>query len=170
MSVLPFYFISAQESDFGNWLIYIGNKKINSKLNFHQELRLNLKERIRSGEKVFQGIIGYDDTVLPDLERAILAGHSINFLGLRGQAKTKMARLIVQLFDDYVPKVKGSPLNEDPLMPLTTTTKNMIRELGDDTPISWIHKSERYSEKLATPDVNIADLIGDIDPITTRRY
>ncbi len=131
----------------------------------HQELRLNLKEKIRSGEKVFQGIIGYDDTVLPDLERAVLAGHSINFLGLRGQAKTKMARLLVQLFDDYVPKVKGSPLNEDPLMPLTTTTKKMIRELGDDTPISWIHKSERYSEKLATPDVNIADLIGDIDPI-----
>ena len=79
----------------------------------HQELRLNLKEKIRSGEKVFQGIIGYDDTVLPDLERAVLAGHSINFLGLRGQAKTKMARLLVQLFDDYVPKVKGSPLNED---------------------------------------------------------
>ena len=92
----------------------------------HQELRLNLKERIRSGEKVFQGIIGYDDTVLPDLERAILAGHSINFLGLRGQAKTKMARLLVQLFDDYVPKVKGSPLNEDPLMPLTETTKKLI--------------------------------------------
>ena len=131
----------------------------------HQELRSNLKERIRSGGKVFQGIIGYDDTVLPDLERAILAGHSINFLGLRGQAKTKMARLLLQLFDDYVPKVKGSPLNEDPLMPLTSKTKEMILEFGDDTPISWIHKSERYSEKLATPDVNIADLIGDIDPI-----
>jgi len=130
-----------------------------------EELRANLSEKIKSGAKVFEHIIGYDDTVIPELERAVLAGHSINFLGLRGQGKTKMARLLVQLLDEYVPVISGSALNEDPLKPITNASEKIIAEKGDETPISWWHRSERYAEKLATPDVNIADLIGDIDPI-----
>jgi magnesium chelatase subunit I len=130
-----------------------------------QELRANLANKIRSGEKVFDHIIGYDETVIPELERAVLAGHSINFLGLRGQGKTKMARLLVQLLDEYVPVIAGSVLNEDPLNPITTASEKLIAEKGDETPINWWHRSDRYAEKLATPDVNIADLIGDIDPI-----
>jgi magnesium chelatase subunit I len=134
-------------------------------LSVHEELRKNLKERLKSGKAIFEGIIGYEDTVLPELERAILAGHSINFLGLRGQGKTKMARLLLQLLDEYVPVIEGSELNEDPFNPLTEKSKKLIAEKGDDTPIGWLHRYERYSEKLATPDVNIADLIGDVDPI-----
>ncbi|MDG1518769.1 MAG: sigma 54-interacting transcriptional regulator [Flavobacteriales bacterium] len=130
-----------------------------------EELRVNLSQKLQSGEKVFENIIGYDDTVIPELERAVLAGHSINFLGLRGQGKTKIARLLVQLLDEYVPVIKGSALNEDPLFPLTTASKKLVAEKGDDTPVTWWHRSERYAEKLATPDVNIADLVGDIDPI-----
>ena len=130
-----------------------------------EELRDNLTKKLKSGEKVFNNIIGYDDTVIPELERAVLAGHSINFLGLRGQGKTKIARLIVQLLDEYVPIIKGSSLNEDPLDPITSKSKELVESLGDETPISWLHRSQRYSEKLATPDVNIADLIGDVDPI-----
>ena len=130
-----------------------------------EELRGNLARKLKSGEKVFNNIIGYDDTVIPELERAVLAGHSINFLGLRGQGKTKMARLLVQLLDEYTPIIEGSVLNEDPLNPITAKYKRLIKELGDETPISWWHRSERYAEKLATPDVNVADLIGDVDPI-----
>ena len=130
-----------------------------------EELRANLSAKIKSGEKVFNNIIGYDETVIPELERAVLAGHSINFLGLRGQGKTKMARLLVQLLDEYVPIITGSALNEDPLNPITAASEKLIVLQGDETPVSWWHRSERYAEKLATPDVNIADLIGDIDPI-----
>jgi magnesium chelatase subunit I len=130
-----------------------------------EELRANLAKKLKSGEKVFKNIIGYDDTVIPELERAVLAGHSINFLGLRGQGKTKIARLLVQLLDEYVPVIDGSSLNEDPLDPITTKSKELVKSMGDDTPISWWHRSDRYAEKLATPDVNIADLIGDVDPI-----
>jgi magnesium chelatase subunit I len=130
-----------------------------------EELRDNLAKKLKSGEKVFKNIIGYDDTVIPELERAVLAGHSINFLGLRGQGKTKIARLLVQLLDEYVPVIDGSSLNEDPLDPITTKSKELVKSMGDDTPISWWHRSDRYAEKLATPDVNIADLIGDVDPI-----
>lgn len=130
-----------------------------------EELRDNLAQKLRSGEKVFENIIGYDDTVIPELERAVLAGHSINFLGLRGQGKTKMARLIIQLLDEYIPIIEGSELNEDPLHPITTASKRKVAEMGDETPIDWWHRSDRYAEKLATPDVNIADLIGDVDPI-----
>lgn len=130
-----------------------------------EELRVNLAEKLKSGEKVFENIIGYDDTVIPELERAVLAGHSINFLGLRGQGKTKIARLLIQLLDEYIPIIEGSQINEDPLFPITTSSKKLVAEKGDDTPIAWWHRSERYSEKLATPDVNIADLIGDVDPI-----
>jgi magnesium chelatase subunit I len=130
-----------------------------------EELRDNLTKKLKSREKVFKNIIGYDDTVIPELERAVLAGHSINLLGLRGQGKTKIARLLVQLLDEYVPVIEGSSLNEDPLDPITTKSKELVKNLGDDTPIFWWHRSDRYAEKLATPDVNIADLIGDVDPI-----
>lgn len=130
-----------------------------------EELRENLIRRLRNKELVFEGIWGYEETVIPDLERAILAGHDINLLGLRGQAKTRLARLMVNLLDEYIPFVEGSELNDDPLNPISRFGKDQVKELKDDTPISWLHKDERYTEKLATPDVSIADLIGDVDPI-----
>lgn len=130
-----------------------------------QELRDNLIEKLRKKQNVFEGIWGYEDTVLPDVERAILSMHHINLLGLRGQAKTRIARLMVNLLDEYIPIVAGSELNDDPLNPLSRYAKDLIAEKGDDTPISWLHRDERYNEKLATPDVSIADLIGDVDPI-----
>ncbi len=130
-----------------------------------EELRENLIERLRNKQTVFDGIWGYEETVIPDLERAILAGHDINLLGLRGQAKTRLARLMVNLLDEYVPIIEGSELNDDPLDPTSRYGKDKIKELGDNTPIAWLHREERYSEKLATPDVSIADLIGDVDPI-----
>src|SRR5690606_11317345 len=111
------------------------------------------------------GIWGYEETVIPDLERAILAGHDVNLLGLRGQAKTRLARLMVHLMDEYVPVIEGSELNDDPFNPISRFGKDKISELGDQTPIAWLHRDDRYSEKLATPDVSIADLIGDVDPI-----
>jgi magnesium chelatase subunit I len=130
-----------------------------------EELRDNLIKRLKNKQSVFEGIWGYEETVIPDLERAILAGHDINLLGLRGQAKTRLARLMVNLLDDYIPVVAGSELNDDPLKPLSRFAKDKIAELGDDTPIQWLPREERYTEKLATPDVSIADLIGDVDPI-----
>src|SRR5690554_2326354 len=129
------------------------------------ELRDNLIEKLQKGEVAFKGIIGYEDTVIPKLERAILAKHSINLLGLRGQAKTRIARLMVELLDEYIPIVKGSEVMDDPLKPLSAFARNTIEKEGDKTPIQWVHRSERYVEKLATPDVSIADLIGDVDPI-----
>src|SRR5688572_12953693 len=129
------------------------------------ELRENLINRLRKKETVFEGIWGYEETVIPDLERAILAGHDINLLGLRGQAKTRLARLMVNLLDEYIPVVEGSELNDDPFNPLSRYAKDKIQELGDNTPIAWLHRNERYTEKLATPDVSIADLVGDVDPI-----
>ncbi|MFN8335346.1 MAG: magnesium chelatase [Cyclobacteriaceae bacterium] len=129
------------------------------------ELRENLIKKLKNKETVFAGIWGYEETVIPDLERAILAGHDVNLLGLRGQAKTRLARLMVQLLDEYIPVVEGSELNDDPLQPLSRYAKDKVAELGDNTPIAWLHRDERYSEKLATPDVSIADLIGDVDPI-----
>lgn len=129
------------------------------------ELRDNLIKKLRNKETVFEGIWGYEETVIPDLERAILAGHDVNLLGLRGQAKTRLARLMVNLLDEYIPIVEGSELNDDPFNPLSRYAKDKIQELGENTPISWLHRNERYSEKLATPDVSIADLIGDVDPI-----
>ncbi|MDQ2656295.1 MAG: magnesium chelatase [Bacteroidota bacterium] len=129
------------------------------------ELRENLITKLRNKEDVFAGIWGYEETVIPDLERAILAGHDINLLGLRGQAKTRLARLMVNLLDEYVPVIEGSELNDDPFQPLSRYGRDKIDELGDDTPISWLHREERYTEKLATPDVSVADLVGDVDPI-----
>ncbi len=130
-----------------------------------EELRANLIENIKSGKSVFHEIHGFENTVIPDLERAILSGHNINFLGLRGQAKTKIARLMVQLLDEYIPAIDGSEINDDPLNPISNFGMELIGEKGDKTPIKWIHRSERYYEKLATPDVTVADLIGDVDPI-----
>lgn len=129
------------------------------------ELRDNLIQKIKSKETVFKGILGYEDTVIPELERAILSRHNMNLLGLRGQAKTRIARQMTNLLDEYMPVVEGSELNDDPLNPISTFAKNLIKEHGDKTPIVWVHRSERYIEKLATPDVSIADLIGDVDPI-----
>ncbi|MBS1506177.1 MAG: magnesium chelatase [Bacteroidetes bacterium] len=129
------------------------------------ELRHNLIEKLRNKENVFEGIWGYEETVIPDLERAILAGHDVNLLGLRGQAKTRLARLMVHLLDEYIPVIEGSELNDDPLHPISRYGKDKVKELGDETPITWLHRDDRYTEKLATPDVSIADLIGDVDPI-----
>lgn len=130
-----------------------------------EELRENLIKKLKNKETVFEGIWGYEETVIPDMERALLAEHDINLLGLRGQAKTRIARLMVNLLDEYIPVIEGSELNDDPLMPISRYGKDKIAELGDQTPIAWIHRDERYTEKLATPDVSIADLIGDVDPI-----
>lgn len=129
------------------------------------ELRANLIEKLKKKENVFEGIWGYEETVIPDLERAILAGHDVNLLGLRGQAKTRLARLMVNLLDEYVPVIEGSELNDDPLHPISRYGRDKINELGDNTPVTWLHREDRYTEKLATPDVSIADLIGDVDPI-----
>ncbi len=130
-----------------------------------QELRDNLIVKLKNKERVFEGIIGFEDTVLPDIQRAILSKHNILLLGLRGQAKTRIARLMTELLDDYIPIVEGSEINDDPMMPLSRFGIDMVAEHGDKTPISWIHKTDRFVEKLATPDVSVADLIGDVDPI-----
>ena len=130
-----------------------------------EELRQNLIAKLKKKENVFEGIWGYEETVIPDLERAILAGHDINLLGLRGQAKTRLARLMVHLLDEYIPVIEGSELNDDPLHPISHYGVDKVKELGDYTPITWLHRDDRYTEKLATPDVSIADLIGDVDPI-----
>jgi magnesium chelatase subunit I len=129
------------------------------------ELRENLICALQKGENPFNGIIGYEETVIPDIQTAILSRHNIILLGLRGQAKTKIARLLINLLDEYIPIVKGSDLNEDPFHPISKVTHELIKNEGDGTKIEWLHRSERYAEKLATPDVSVADLIGDVDPI-----
>lgn len=130
-----------------------------------QEMRDNLVEAIRNKRNVFDGIIGYDDTVIPDIERAVLSGHNMNLLGLRGQAKTRIARQLTALLDEYMPIVAGSELNDDPLTPISQYGIEKVNTEGDNLEIVWIHRDQRYIEKLATPDVSVADLIGDIDPI-----
>lgn len=130
-----------------------------------EEMRRNLIARLKSGKPAFEGIHGFEHTVIPDLERAILSRHNIILLGLRGQAKTRIARLMTSLLDTYIPFVAGSELHDDPLHPISFFARRRIEEMGDDTPIDWLHRDERYTEKLATPDVSIADLIGDVDPI-----
>ena len=129
------------------------------------ELRDNLIEKIRNKQTTFEGVHGYENTVIPELERAILSRHNINLLGLRGQAKTRLARLMLNVLDEHIPVVKGSEINDDPFHPISRFATELIAEKGDDTPISWLHRSERFAEKLATPDVTVADLIGDVDPI-----
>jgi magnesium chelatase subunit I len=129
------------------------------------ELRHNLREKIKSGQPTFEGVHGFENTVIPELERAILSRHNINLLGLRGQAKTRLARKMIELLDEYIPFVSGSEINDDPFSPISRFAKDIIAAKGDETPISWLHRSERFFEKLATPDVTVADLIGDVDPI-----
>ncbi len=129
------------------------------------ELRNNLIENIKNKINVFEGIYGYEQSVIPEMERAILSRHNINFLGLRGQAKTRLARMMVDLLDEYIPYVSGSEINDDPFNPISRFAKELIESKKDDTPISWLHRSNRFSEKLATPDVTVADIIGDVDPI-----
>lgn len=130
-----------------------------------EELREHLIEKLKSGEPTFTGIHGYEHTVIPELERAILSKHNINLLGLRGQAKTRLARQMVALLDEWMPVVSGSEINDDPLHPISRYAAELINEKGGETPISWVHRSERFAEKLATPDVTVADIIGDVDPI-----
>jgi magnesium chelatase subunit I len=129
------------------------------------ELRDNLIVKLKAGEEVFPGVYGYEDTVIPDIERAILSRHNMILLGLRGQAKTRLARQMVALLDEWIPVVYGSELQDDPFAPLSRGAVELLAQHGDDTRIGWLHRSERYAEKLATPDVSVADLIGDLDPI-----
>src|SRR6185436_14342199 len=130
-----------------------------------EELRRNLITKLQKKENTFSGIIGYEDSVIPDVERALLSHHNILFLGLRGQAKTRMARQMIDLLDEYIPVISGSDINDDPMKPISKYALDQIAAHGDETPIHWVHRSERYGEKLATPDVSVADLIGDVDPI-----
>ncbi len=142
-----------------------GYKPVSTK----DELRRNLIKLIRSGKKRFPGIIGYDRTVLPQLENAILSRHDLILLGLRGQAKTRILRQLVSILDEHIPVIKGSQLNEDPFAPISDKFKRLAAEAGDELEIAWIHRDQRYNEKLATPDVTVADLIGDLDPIKAVR-
>lgn len=130
-----------------------------------EEIRRNAIKKIREGEALFPGIIGYEKSVIPQLQHALLAKHDIVLLGLRGQAKTKILRLLVNFLDDYIPVVEGSEIHDDPFNPISKYARELVGEQGDNTPVTWIHRLERYGEKLATPDTTVADLIGDIDPI-----
>ena len=129
------------------------------------ELRDNLINNIKKNVTTFTGVHGFENTVIPELERAILSRHNINLLGLRGQAKTRLARLMINLLDEYIPYVEGSEINDDPFNPMSRSAKEKLKELGDETPIAWLHRNDRFAEKLATPDVTVADIIGDVDPI-----
>lgn len=129
------------------------------------ELRHNAAARIAARQPLVEGVVGYEETVLPQLERALLAGHDVIFLGERGQAKTRIIRSLVELLDEWMPVVEGSEINDDPYYPVSRAARQLLAECGDATPISWVHRSARFGEKLATPDTTIADLIGEVDPI-----
>ncbi|MFM8994467.1 MAG: sigma 54-interacting transcriptional regulator [Actinomycetota bacterium] len=129
------------------------------------EIRENTVRAIRAGESLVTGILGYDDTVLPQVQNALLAGHDIVFLGERGQGKTRIIRSLTGLLDEWMPVVAGSEINDDPSHPVSRYARELVRDRGDDTPIEWVHRDDRYGEKLATPDTSIADLIGEVDPI-----
>src|SRR4051794_14139847 len=130
-----------------------------------EEVRRNAIAKIRAGEPLFDTVLGYEDTVLPQLENALIAGHDVIFLGERGQAKTRMIRSLTGLLDEWMPIIAGSEINDDPYAPVSRHAHDLIGEKGDDTPIEWVHRDTRYGEKLATPDTSIADLIGEVDPI-----
>jgi magnesium chelatase subunit I len=130
-----------------------------------EELRANLLAKMKRCEPIFSGVLGYEDTVVPAVENAILCGHDLIFLGERGQAKTRMIRQLVSLLDEWMPVVAGSEIQDDPTAPVSARARTLVAERGDDTPVEWVHRDDRYVEKLATPDVSIADLIGDVDPI-----
>jgi magnesium chelatase subunit I len=129
------------------------------------ELRDNLLARMRDGKPRFPGVVGFDDTVLPDLERALLAGHDVVLLGERGQGKTRLIRTIAGLLDEWTPVIAGAELHEHPYEPITPASRRRVAELGDALPVAWVHRDDRYAEKLATPDTSVGDLIGDVDPI-----
>lgn len=133
------------------------------------EMRENLVKKIKSGDEIFPGIVGYDNTVFPQIMHAVLSQHDMIFLGLRGQAKSRMIRMLPSLLDEFIPIVAHSEVNDDPLQPISKYAKSVIRQLNDNTPIEWLHRDRRYNEKLATPDVTISDLIGDIDPIKAAK-
>ena len=130
-----------------------------------EEMRRNLIGKIKKGADLFPGIVGYEDTVIPQVENAILSGHDVIFLGERGQAKTRIIRALINLFDEYIPVIEGSEINDDPFNPVSKFGKERVEEMGNKTPITWLHREDRYAEKLATPDITMADLIGEIDPI-----
>ncbi|GAB4147539.1 MAG: magnesium chelatase [Planctomycetaceae bacterium] len=129
------------------------------------EMRRNLIRKLQSGEEIFPGILGYEKTVIPQIENAILSKHDMLFLGLRGQGKTRMLRMLVNLLDEYLPVVAGSEIQDDPFAPISKSARDLLAEKGDDCPLEWVHREERYHEKLATPDVTIADLVGEVDLI-----
>ncbi len=130
-----------------------------------EEVRRNAVRKIKAGEALFEGVMGYEHTVMPQLENALLAGHDVIFLGERGQAKTRMIRSLTRLLDEWMPIVKGSEINDDPYNPISRYAKDLVEEMGDDTQIDWVHRDARFGEKLATPDTSIADLVGEVDPI-----
>ncbi len=134
-------------------------------LSVKEEMRQNLIRKIRDGEELFPGIVGYEDTVIPQIENAILSGQDIIFLGERGQAKTRIARSLVNLLDEYVPIIAGSEINDNPFEPISKSGKDKVAEFGDRTEIEWIERDRRYGEKLATPDITISDLVGEVDPV-----
>src|SRR5918997_6129035 len=130
-----------------------------------EEVRRNAVAKIRAGEPLFPGVVGFDETVLPQLENALLAGHDTIFLGERGQAKTRIIRSLIELLDEWMPVVAGSEINDDPYEPVSRHARDLVRDHGEGTSIEWVHRSVRFGEKLATPDTSIADLIGEVDPI-----
>jgi magnesium chelatase subunit I len=130
-----------------------------------EELRRNAVKRIAAGLPLFEGVLGYEDTVMPQLENALLAGHDVIFLGERGQAKTRIIRSLTGLLDEWMPIIAGSEINDDPYNAVSRHARELVTEHGEDTPISWVHSSDRYGEKLATPDTSVSDLIGEVDPI-----
>src|SRR5262245_16413968 len=134
-----------------------------------EELRTNLLERLRAGKPLFAGILGYEDSVIPAIENALLCGHDLIFLGERGQAKTRLARSLVELLDEWIPEVAGSEIHDDPLAPVSARGRELVAAGGDACEVAWVHRDDRYVEKLATPDVSIADLIGDVDPVKVAR-
>jgi magnesium chelatase subunit I len=133
------------------------------------ELRANLIAKLRAGERIFPGIVGYDETVVPQITNAILARHNMILLGLRGQAKSRIIRQLTNLLDEEIPAVSGSEVNDDPFRPVSAYGRRLIEEMGDETPIAWVGRDARYVEKLATPDVTVADIIGDVDPIKAAK-
>jgi magnesium chelatase subunit I len=130
-----------------------------------EEVRCNLLAKLRCGAELFPGILGYDDTVIPAVENALLCGHDLIFLGERGQAKSRLIRSLTALLDEWMPQVLGSEIHDDPFRPVSKLARERVAEAGDETEIGWVHRDDRYVEKLATPDVSIADLIGDVDPV-----
>ena len=138
-------------------------------LSVKDELRLNLIRKLRAGEKLFPGIVGYEDTVIPQLVNAVLSRHNLILLGLRGQAKSRIIRQLTALLDEHIPIVAGSEVNDDPFRPISAYGRQMLRDHGDSLPLDWVNRDSRYVEKLATPDVTVADIIGDVDPIKAAK-